>query len=207
MAADPGAVRAAREPLDLHLAAPTAAQPRRRHLSAGVALHSSIRKKPPLRRFAMAGGGSGIEGPGRFPGPAGHLGRGPELGRWRGGKGGVAGSKGLYQHNAGSHWLRASFCQAGGPARSAVGLRLTQRGPATTIALADSSTSISGPLQVKYAATITAADATSTAVSTTTTTTTTTRPVHGKYYYYYHHCCHYYYCCCYLYRCCCYYYY
>ncbi|XP_065757499.1 collagen alpha-2(I) chain-like [Phocoena phocoena] len=75
------------KPLDLHLAAPTGAQPRCRHLCAGVSRHSSLRQKPRLHRVAAIGCGSGIEGRGRFPGPAGHQGRAPELGGWCAGKG------------------------------------------------------------------------------------------------------------------------
>ena len=121
-ASGPGAGRPAREPLDLHLAAPTSAQPRRSHLSAGVSLHSSLRKStPPLRRFASAGGGSGGAGRDRFPGPAGHQGRGPVLGGRRGGKGGLAGAKGPCPLSGGSQWLRASCCPAGGPARPWLG--------------------------------------------------------------------------------------
>ena len=59
-AAGPGEDREAREALDLHLAAPTCAHPHRSHLPARVSLYSSLQKKPTLRHFATAQGGSGV---------------------------------------------------------------------------------------------------------------------------------------------------
>ena len=61
-AARPGEGREAREALDLQLAVPTSAHPRRSHLIARVSLYSSLRKKPTLCRFATAGGRSGVVG-------------------------------------------------------------------------------------------------------------------------------------------------
>ena len=67
-AAGPGEDREAREALDLPVANPTSAHLRRSHLAASVSLHSSLRKKPTLRCFAMAGGGSGVLGRSGSPG-------------------------------------------------------------------------------------------------------------------------------------------
>ena len=65
-AAGPGEGRKAHEALDLHLATPTSAHPRRSHLSARVSLDSSLQKKPTLCHFAMPGGGSGVVGRDQF---------------------------------------------------------------------------------------------------------------------------------------------
>ena len=56
----PGESRKAHEAVDLHLAAPTSAHPRRSHLSARVSLYSSLQKKPTLCHFTTPGGGSGV---------------------------------------------------------------------------------------------------------------------------------------------------
>ena len=66
--AGPGDSREAREALVLHLTTSASAHPRRSHLSACVSLHSSLRKKPTLRCFAMAGCGSEVVAGSGFPG-------------------------------------------------------------------------------------------------------------------------------------------